>query len=252
MKGGISLRVLLALSDEGRLVSLRNALEARDEHTVCALTSSGQDAFFLLTTQDFDLCLIDAVLKDVDGLTLLMDLYASPPWVCPYTLLIGQSSLADACCLRSDRDEALIGTLLSLFGRPQSRLYESCEAARQARTRALLDQIKMPPALKGRRYLEALIPLALAHLKYRENLKYTLYHYAAARFDVTGESVERCIRHAIETTFSHGALAAIERFFGQSYDPERGKPTNREFIAMALIHLKEDFAYDLLGTPRSL
>ena len=39
-------------------------------------------------------------------------------------------------------------------------------------------------------------------------------------------------RHAVEMTFSAGDVQAIYEIFGNTIDPQRGKPTNGEFIAL--------------------
>ena len=52
----------------------------------------------------------------------------------------------------------------------------------------------------------------------------------AARHGMTAAGVERSLRLCVESTWMHGSLSALERFFGNSVDPERGKPTNREFL----------------------
>jgi two-component system response regulator (stage 0 sporulation protein A) len=61
--------------------------------------------------------------------------------------------------------------------------------------------------------------------------------------------VERCIRHAIESTWSRGDMAALERLFGLSIDPDRGKPTNREFLAMIAQHLRQSQRAQPSGLP---
>ena len=57
-----------------------------------------------------------------------------------------------------------------------------------------------------------------------------LYPLIARRHGLTPAAVERSLRLCIEATWTRGDLAAIDRFFGSSVDPDRGKPTNREFI----------------------
>ena len=58
-----------------------------------------------------------------------------------------------------------------------------------------------------------------------------LYSQPAARFDTTAARVERAIRHLVEVTWSRGDLKVLERYFGNTVSPEKGKPTNGEFIA---------------------
>ena len=50
-------------------------------------------------------------------------------------------------------------------------------------------------------------------------------------FDTTASRVERAIRHLIEVTWSRGDLEVLNRYFGNTLSPEKGKPTNGEFIA---------------------
>lgn len=237
------MRALLAMPDEKRLIALRDALEGADEGVACVTALSGREALKLIYRDAFDVLVLDAVLKEVDGLTVLARLMAAPPWECPFILLVGGGAAADASLSRGAGIEQMAAAARGLLSRDEALLHTRFADRRRAACQSLLDAAQMPRALKGRAYLSEMIPLALSHMKYRQDLKYTLYPYTARLFDVSPASVERCVRHAIETTFSRGDLAAIERFFGQSYDAERGKPTNREFIAMAMIHLKE--AYEL-------
>ena len=69
-----------------------------------------------------------------------------------------------------------------------------------------------------------------------------LYPWTAAAFGVTPGAVERAIRTAVEDTWLHGDLAAIQALFGFSVDAERGKPTNAEFLSMLAQHIREELA----------
>ena len=57
-----------------------------------------------------------------------------------------------------------------------------------------------------------------------------LYPLCARRHGLNAALVERRLRLALESTWSRAKLAALERFFGHSVDPEKGKPTNKEFL----------------------
>ncbi|MCI7623921.1 MAG: sporulation initiation factor Spo0A C-terminal domain-containing protein, partial [Clostridiales bacterium] len=50
--------------------------------------------------------------------------------------------------------------------------------------------------------------------------------------------VERAIRHAIEVGWSRGNIEVLEKYFGYSTNPNRGKPTNSAFIATISDHLQ--------------
>lgn len=65
-----------------------------------------------------------------------------------------------------------------------------------------------------------------------------LYHTCADAFHTTPASVERALRVAVESVFTQGSMQGIERFFGATVDPERGKPTNRAFLIQAAQQLR--------------
>ena len=65
-----------------------------------------------------------------------------------------------------------------------------------------------------------------------------LYRDCAAAFGVSPASVERCLRVAVESVFTLGSISGIERCFGATVDPERGKPTNRAFLCQAAQRLR--------------
>ena len=75
------------------------------------------------------------------------------------------------------------------------------------------------------------VALCAAHPVLMDDLRHRLYPLVARRHAMTPAAVERSLRLAVESTWSRGDLAKLERFFGHSVDPERGKPTNKEFLA---------------------
>ena len=40
------------------------------------------------------------------------------------------------------------------------------------------------------------------------------------------------MRHLIEVTWTRGDLDVLNKYFGSTVSPEKGKPTNGEFIAL--------------------
>jgi two-component system response regulator (stage 0 sporulation protein A) len=66
---------------------------------------------------------------------------------------------------------------------------------------------------------------------YIDNITFGLYPQLAAAFDTTAARVERAIRHLVEVTWTRGDMEVLMRYFGNTVSPEKGKPTNGEFIA---------------------
>lgn len=72
--------------------------------------------------------------------------------------------------------------------------------------------------------------LAIKHL-YIDNITFGLYPQLAAAFDTTAARVERAMRHLVEVTWTRGDVDVLNRYFGNTVSPDKGKPTNGEFIA---------------------
>ena len=65
----------------------------------------------------------------------------------------------------------------------------------------------------------------------RPALTKVLYPAVAKVYSSTPSRVERCIRHSVAKAWGRGELDAQWRYFGSSINPERGAPTNGEYIA---------------------
>ena len=65
-----------------------------------------------------------------------------------------------------------------------------------------------------------------------------LYKPVAEHFGTTEQTVERLIRHAVESVMDARGVRRIYGFFGNSIDPMRGKPTNAEMIGMLAQHMR--------------
>ena len=83
--------------------------------------------------------------------------------------------------------------------------------------RASLPRRKKLPRWRGRCYIN--------------NITFGLYPQIAAKFDTTASRVERGIRHLIEVTWTRADMDILCGYFGNTVSPDRGKPTNGEFIA---------------------
>lgn len=95
---------------------------------------------------------------------------------------------------------------------------------------ALLQAMAVPTKLHARVFLPEMLALTAVHPPLLRDLKHGLYPLIGGRYAMTAAGVERSLRLCVESTWSRASLDALERFFGASVDPERGKPTNREFL----------------------
>lgn len=67
-----------------------------------------------------------------------------------------------------------------------------------------------------------------------------LYPMVAKEYQTTYLRVGRAIRHAIGVAWSRGNPEFLNKLFGCSINPKRGKPTNSEFIALIVDMLRNE------------
>ena len=112
-----------------------------------------------------------------------------------------------------------------------------------------LDTLAMKKRMKGRIYtawlLAQMIPSA-------NELPLGMLYAECARVHATSPAaVERCLRVCVESVFTQGSITGIDRYFGATVDPERGKPTNRAFLTQAVLKLRQQLIHSR-ATARSL
>lgn len=106
--------------------------------------------------------------------------------------------------------------------------------------RQILLDLGAPDHLLGHPYVVQAILLVIHDQMYINNITFGLYPQLAARFDTTASRVERAIRHLIEVTWSRGDWEVLGHYFGNTVSPDRGKPTNGEFIARIANIVKQE------------
>ena len=102
----------------------------------------------------------------------------------------------------------------------------------------LIKKIGIPAHIKGYRYIRTAILLSIKDSEMLEFITKNLYPQIAKQYKTKPSSVERAIRHAIEVACSKGNIELIDGFFGNTISPDRGKPTNSQFIAQIVDYFK--------------
>lgn len=100
-----------------------------------------------------------------------------------------------------------------------------------------LCELGMPTNLLGYQYLRYAIHAAMREPEILRAMTKELYPQVAGEFRTTATGVERAMRHAIEVVWDRGNVEILESYFGYSVDPNRGKPTNSEFISKIVDNL---------------
>lgn len=150
-------------------------------------------------------------------------LMAQPPLISPYLLGSVDGALPSADDLLPWLEEAKCSLRL-----PRLAL-QSLTAYLPLATQ-LLEALDISPRLRAWTFLPEMMTLTMLHPPLLDDLQHFLYPLMAMRHHITPSAVERRLRSAVESTWNQGNYTTLERFFGQSVDPEKGKPTNREFL----------------------
>lgn len=125
----------------------------------------------------------------------------------------------------TDRNAAL-GELAVLMKKPENTAQDADSIIRK-----LLLELGIPEHILGSRYLVK----AIREVVEDENKIYAitkcLYPAVAKAFNTTGSRTERAIRHGIELAWDRCDMDVLDKYFGGTISPAKGKPTNSEFIA---------------------
>ena len=96
----------------------------------------------------------------------------------------------------------------------------------------MLHELGIPAHIKGYQYLRDAISMVVRDREMMEAVTKILYPEIAKKNYTSSSRVERAIRHAIEAAWGRGSLEVIDELFGYTISTGKGKPTNSEFIAL--------------------
>lgn len=96
----------------------------------------------------------------------------------------------------------------------------------------MLHELGIPAHIKGYQYLRDAISMVVRDREMMEAVTKILYPEIAKKNYTSSSRVERAIRHAIEVAWGRGSLEVIDELFRYTISTGKGKPTNSEFIAL--------------------
>ena len=189
-----------------------------------------------------DLAILDGELPGVDELSALR---ALEKMITPPRLLYLRRTGPAETAVCADRmlcdpwtEEALLAAAHAAAEQPLPRLAASRESERLTIAGDLLDELNVSPRLKGRGFIQCAAAALACAPQLAASYSERLYPFVAVRFQTSPQAVERAVRTAVEHTWLHGNLPAIQALFGLSVDAERGKPTNAECLSMLAEHVR--------------
>ncbi len=247
------MQLLLAMRDPLRAEHVATLLYSRREEWQITCCHKERQLFDLLEESRFDLLLLYMGVQTDQKVIAWLGKGHVP--CLPVVLLLAEPGsrlqpVPDCIAPTTATAAQLCKLLETLAQKPLPHLALQMQQRLRLVAEAFLDELAMPKELNGRTYaawlLARLLPLRLAQRQKAGDW----YRLCAANHGTTPAAVERCLRVAVESVFTQGNMQAIERCFGATVDPEKGKPTNRAFLLKAAEYLRRTH-YSLTDT-RSL
>lgn len=251
------IRVLLADGDKEFCGLLEEAFAENDNIEVVAVTSTGRETLQIAETTPFDLLLIDLMLPEIDGLSVIQTLGERGKRVGVFVISAFAGTEAATECTKLGVSHFLrkpldIGTLMARI--MQWNLTRGAlnrggtvpagdEIALEVRVTEVIHQVGVPAHIKGYQYLREAIMMAVKDMESVGAITKILYPAIAKRFKTTSSRVERAIRHAIEVAWDRGDLETLQSYFGYTVSGLKGKPTNSEFISMIADRLRLEMKF---------
>ena len=99
------------------------------------------------------------------------------------------------------------------------------------RVSRILRELGVPEHLTGYRYLVEAVMMAVRDRTNLRKMTTFVYPRIGEKHRVSAASVERAMRHAVESGCVRCDPDMLAAYFGNSIDPDKGKPANSEFIA---------------------
>lgn len=101
----------------------------------------------------------------------------------------------------------------------------------EALVRDILVDLGMMGSNAGHMYAVKAILMCIEDEEWLNNITRGLYVHIAELYDTTWSAIERGIRSTIEEIWLRGDVNTIDYYFRNGTNPDKGKPSNSQFIA---------------------
>lgn len=221
-------KLLIADYNEDFRLALSEALQEQFQVRCC---NTGTEALEILTQEFIDVLVLDLMLPEIDGLTLLERI--TDEGISPRTLAFDPllSSYVQDCLQRCGVSyvmrkpctlAAVVKRVMDISSNLTLPIYHSPQ---EARTAQLLNTLNFRTNHHGFHYLCKAIPLLA--MNPGQKLSMELYPAVAKLFSRSADNIERSIRNAIEVAWANRDADIWTQYFPNL----RKKPTNAHFLA---------------------
>lgn len=202
-------------------------------------------SYMLTNSSDVDAIVMDLLLPNMDGISLLHNLKKRgiEKKIIVLSSYNNDNITKEASNLGVDyymvkpfNIDSFDDRLVSLF---KNNVYESNKSANlEIEISELLHNLGVPSNILGYKYAREAVKFVCSNDSGISFITKEIYPCIASKFNSNSSRVERAIRHAIEVSWERGDLDLIEALFGHSIDYDRSKPTNSEFINTLADHIR--------------
>ncbi len=243
---------LLLIDDNVRLREELAELFSHDKTVSFHSCRTGEEAMKFFEENTPDYAIVDMMMPGMDGAELIME--CRERHLAAGTRFVGLSPLASEEVVKMTQKLGLAyfiampttphkiyKTMMRLFhvtggtkvseGHPA--LFEKTRDLEQERIITnYLHLLGVPPHISGYRYLKAAIEYSIEHSGSRLSVTLDVYPAVAKLCDSTAKRVERNIRTALDRAWFIGDIEMQHKLFGYTVNDNKGRPTNKECIAM--------------------
>lgn len=249
---------VMVLDDNKEFVMLlKDYINLQEDMEVVSYGYDGISAISSIKETNPDILLLDIIMPEKDGLTVLEDLCKEKNMRIPTIIVmssIGQEKITQKAIslgatyyvvkpfdmksltqrvrdLVSSDDECAKINIRNYSNESEINLRKS-NTSLEVRVTNTIHDVGVPAHIKGYQYVREAIMMTVKNEDVINAVTKTLYPNLSKMFDTTPSRVERAIRHAIEVAWNRGQIEFHDKIFGYTVNSNKGKPTNSEFIAM--------------------
>lgn len=247
------LKIVIA-DDNKRMVDvIKEVINGEPQLDVVGTATNGEDTVDVIKKTQPDIVLLDIIMPQIDGLTVMQRIREDNDCVNPAFIVIsavGREAVTEDAfnmgatyyVMKPFDNNMLIDRIKYIGGIINIKAVNIKKSVNDSiphnkhilenEITGMIHEIGVPAHIKGYQYLRESITLAVNDPDIINSITKVLYPTIAKKFDTTPSRVERAIRHAIEVAWNRGNPDILNDLFGYTISNGKGKPTNSEFIAL--------------------
>ena len=242
---------VLMIDDNEYIVNKVKQYFSKHEVIDLVLTAvNGKDGLDLIINEKdkYDLILMDLIMPEIDGIALLEKMKEKniqkhviilTSYKKEYTVKAVSEYNIDYYMLKPFNLESLEKRIIEIMNVKERKVSDK-EMDLRIKISDMLHTLGVPSHIRGYQYIRDGIVMMYEEPDMLKGITKEVYPELALKYNTTTSRVERAIRHAIEVSWSRGDYQLMDKYFGNSIDYDKSKPTNAEFIITLTDRLRLD------------